>query len=108
MGVKQWIFQRISNLVFVLFGLWLLVGLMGGGETATLAALLSDGSTKVFLTVVLLLAGLNSVLAGWQIAGDPTPLRGEARTSRLPAAHSEPAVSRTQASEGSATMNELW
>ncbi len=69
MGVKQWIFQRISNLVFVLFGLWLLLGLVAGQPT-TLAGLVGDGMTQTFLAIVLVLAGLNSILAGWQIAGD--------------------------------------
>lgn len=69
MGVKQWLFQRISNAVFIIFGLWLLVALIGG-ETTTLAALLANGTTQLFLAVVLVLAGLNSMLAGWQIAGD--------------------------------------
>jgi len=69
MGVKQWVFQRICNLVFVLFGLWLLVALAGGQPT-TFAGLLSDSTTQLFLAVVLVLASLNSILAGWQIAGD--------------------------------------
>ena len=69
MGVKQWVFQRVCNLIFVLFGLWLLVALISGQPT-TLASLLADSTTQLFLAVVLVLAGLNSMLAGWQIAGD--------------------------------------
>jgi len=69
MGVKQWIFQRICNLVFILFGLWLLIAL-AGGEPTTFAGLLTNGTTQLFLAIVLVLAGLNSMLAGWQIAGD--------------------------------------
>jgi len=72
MGVKQWIFQRISNLIIIIFGVWLLAFLCGSNEITqqTLITLMSDGSTKLFLIVTLVFACLNSMLAGWQIAGD--------------------------------------
>ena len=70
MGVIQWLFQRLSNFVIVVFGLWLLATLAGGIELATVGELLADGTTRVFLLVVLIFASLNSILAGWQIAGD--------------------------------------
>jgi len=72
MGVKQWLFQRASNLVFVVFGIWFFVSLLGGDFQSyeTLAGLMSSLTARFFLGVVLLLAVLNSVLAGWQIAGD--------------------------------------
>lgn len=71
MGVKQWLFQRLSNFIFIVFGLWLLLTLIGmGSDQSGLTTLLSSGSTQLFLTVVLLFAGINSILAGWQIVGD--------------------------------------
>lgn len=72
MGVKQWLFQRTSNLVFVVFGIWFFISLLGGGFQSyeTLAGLMNSLTAKFFLGIVLLLAVLNSVLAGWQIAGD--------------------------------------
>ena len=71
MGVKHWIFQRACNLVFVLFGAWLLISLLTGGLNSFEAANgLLTGSMGVVLAVVLILAALNSILAGWQIAGD--------------------------------------
>ena len=72
MGVKQWIFQRVSNFVIILFGLWLL-GILAGAEqitASTISTILADGTTRLFLIVTLVLACLNSMLAGWQIAGD--------------------------------------
>lgn len=72
MGVRQWLFQRACNLIFVLFGAWLLIALLSGSLNSFESAnsLLSGGMNKVILAVVLLLAAANSVLAGWQIAGD--------------------------------------
>jgi succinate dehydrogenase / fumarate reductase membrane anchor subunit len=72
MGVKQWVFQRLSNLIIIIFGAWLLAFLAGSGEInqQTLTALLSDGTTKLFLLITLVFACLNAMLAGWQIAGD--------------------------------------
>ena len=72
MGVKQWVFQRACNVVFVLFGAWLLFSLLSGNLNNFTAAngLVSGGISQLILALVLLLAALNSVLAGWQIAGD--------------------------------------
>lgn len=72
MGVKQWLFQRASNLVFVLFGVWFFFALFTGSFTdyQNVAGLFTGLTSKVLLGLVLLLAGLNSILAGWQIAGD--------------------------------------
>lgn len=66
-GVCQWMFQRISNAVIVLYGLVIL-----------LIALLSDNMLDVFSNglflfyslITLAFACANSILAGWQIAGD--------------------------------------
>ncbi len=72
MGVKQWVFQRACNVVFVLFGAWLFFSLLSGNLNNFAAAngLVSGGISQLILALVLLLAALNSVLAGWQIAGD--------------------------------------
>ena len=72
MGVKQWIFQRISNVAIVSFGLWLFWFIVSPGEidAVTIYEVLKSTSNKIFFFVVLVLASLNSILAGWQIAGD--------------------------------------
>jgi succinate dehydrogenase / fumarate reductase membrane anchor subunit len=72
MGVKQWIFQRLSNVAIIVFGLWLLYFIASPGEIShqTLLDLFSDQTSQIYLTITLVLAGLNSILAGWQIAGD--------------------------------------
>ncbi len=69
MGVTQWIFQRFCNLIFVVFGLWLLLFLTGNIDAQKIQSLIA-GDAKVILLIVLGLACLNSILAGWQIAGD--------------------------------------
>jgi len=71
MGVKHWLFQRTCNFIFVLFGVWLLISLIGGSFSSyeSLNSLITGGS-KFILLAVLILAVLNSILAGWQIAGD--------------------------------------
>ncbi len=72
MGVRQWVFQRISNVTLVIFGLWLFYFLASPGDIShlTLVNLFSESSTQIYLAVTLVLAGLNSILAGWQITGD--------------------------------------
>ena len=70
MGVMHWLFQRTSNLVFVLFGVFLLATLFNGVSGPALDAALSGGASRLFIILVLVLACLNSILAGWQIAGD--------------------------------------
>lgn len=76
MGVKQWLFQRSSNLLFVVFGLCLLVALARGADLAALDGWLEGGISRIFLIVVWVFACFNSVLAGWQIAGDYAPKVG--------------------------------
>ena len=72
MGVKQWIFQRLSNVAIVVFGFWLIYFLASPGAITflTLNELFSNPVSLIYLTITLVLAGLNSILAGWQIAGD--------------------------------------
>lgn len=70
-GVKQWVFQRISNAVFVIFGVVLLINFLDGGLSyETITGLLANTGFKVYLAVTLVFAALNSILAGWQITGD--------------------------------------
>jgi succinate dehydrogenase / fumarate reductase membrane anchor subunit len=72
MGVKQWIFQRLSNVAIVVFGFWLVYFLASPGAITaeTINDLFSNTASLIYLTITLVLAGLNSILAGWQIAGD--------------------------------------
>lgn len=70
-GVQQWVFQRVSNAVFVIFGIVLLINLLDGGLSyETLTAMLANTGFKVYLAITLVFAAVNSVLAGWQITGD--------------------------------------
>lgn len=70
LGVKHWIFQRVSNALFVIFGIVLAVNLASGLSYEALQGLMSNSLVKVYLAVTLAFAFLNSILAGWQIAGD--------------------------------------
>ena len=69
-GVKQWIFQRIANALFVTFGIFLLCIFLNS-DGLSYAALQSQlVSWKWYLAIVLVFACINGVLAGWQIDGD--------------------------------------
>lgn len=72
MGVKQWLFQRTSNFLFVLFGVWFFVSLLGGkfADFQTIVGLSESLAARIFLGLLLIIATLNAILAGWQIAGD--------------------------------------
>jgi len=69
-GIKHWIFQRVSNALIVLFGIFLAATLASDLSFDSLQALLSNSLTQVYLLITLAFACLNSMLAGWQIAGD--------------------------------------
>jgi len=71
-GVRQWIFQRISNALIISFGISLLCILLSedGLSYASINGLLSGGAFTIYLAVVLVFSCLNAVLAGWQIDGD--------------------------------------
>ena len=71
-GVKQWVFQRISNALIVTFGVALIFVLLSGdGFTyESLTQLVTSSGFKYYLIVVLLFACANSLLAAWQIEGD--------------------------------------
>lgn len=71
-GIRQWIFQRVSNALIISFGVCLLCILLSddGLSYASINELLSGGIFTVYLAVVLVFSCLNAVLAGWQIDGD--------------------------------------
>lgn len=70
-GVQQWVFQRVSNVVFIIFGVVLLKAILTQGLTYdSLNALLATTVFKAYALITLLFAGANSILAGWQITGD--------------------------------------
>ena len=69
-GVKQWVFQRIANALFVTFGVCLLCVFLAS-EGLTYEHIKAEFvSWKWYFVVVLVFACINSVLAGWQIDGD--------------------------------------
>ena len=69
-GVQQWIFQRFSNIVILIFIAVLATTLSNDLTYEALLSLFGQTWFKVYLTITLIFASLNSVLAGWQIAGD--------------------------------------
>lgn len=73
-GVKQWIFQRLSNALIISFGICLLCVLLSenGLSYTSINALFDGGLFTLYLTVVLVLSCINGILAGWQIDGDYT------------------------------------
>lgn len=70
LGVKHWVFQRVSNALIVIFGVVLAATLASGVTFEGLQATLANPLVKVYLVVTLAIVCANSVLAGWQIAGD--------------------------------------
>jgi succinate dehydrogenase hydrophobic membrane anchor protein len=70
-GVQQWVFQRVSNVVFIIFAVVLLKTILTQGLTYdSLNVLLDNSVFKVYALITLLFASANSILAGWQITGD--------------------------------------
>ncbi|WIO75495.1 succinate dehydrogenase, hydrophobic membrane anchor protein [Porticoccaceae bacterium LTM1] len=70
-GVRQWIFQRVSNALFVLFGIVLLKLLLTTEFSyEAVTALVNNSTFQIYALITLVFACLNSVLAGWQIEGD--------------------------------------
>lgn len=69
-GVQQWIFQRFSNIVLIVFALVLATVLCSDLSYQSLTGLFAQTWFKIYLVFTLVFATLNSVLAGWQIAGD--------------------------------------
>jgi succinate dehydrogenase / fumarate reductase membrane anchor subunit len=71
-GVKQWVFQRVSNTLIVSFGISLLCVFFAanGLSYESLKALFASQGFKIYFAVLLVFSCVNSVLAGWQIDGD--------------------------------------
>jgi succinate dehydrogenase hydrophobic membrane anchor protein len=70
-GVQQWIFQRISNAIFIIFGIVLLSTIISNGLSyESLTEMFSSTGFTVYALVTLVFACANSFLAGWQITGD--------------------------------------
>lgn len=71
-GVKQWVFQRITNALIVSFGVALLCVILSdnGLSYASLKDLFASQGWKIYFAIVLVLGCINSVLAAWQIDGD--------------------------------------
>lgn len=77
-GTKEWIFQRISNLAIVLYGLVFVI-LVAGMDTVDYAswqALYGATWFKLYSSLTLILVCLNSILAGWQIGTDYVKAEG--------------------------------
>lgn len=73
-GTREWIFQRVSNAAIILWGV-VYLGLILSQTKVTYdswIALHSATWFKLFSTLVLVLAMMNSVIAGWQIGTDYT------------------------------------
>lgn len=69
-GVQQWIFQRFANIVLIIFALVLATALISGLTFNSLSDLFAQTWFKVYLCFTLVIASLNSGLAGWQVIGD--------------------------------------
>ena len=71
-GTSQWIFQRVSNLVIVAYSVLLvaLLACMPEVNVTELKALIGTSWFKIVSSVCIVVFALNSILAGWQIAGD--------------------------------------
>jgi succinate dehydrogenase hydrophobic membrane anchor protein len=73
-GIRQWLFQRLSNALIISFGIGLLYTLIAadGLSYGSVSAFFSGGLVTSYLAVVLVFSCVNGVLAGWQIDGDYT------------------------------------
>ena len=69
-GVRQWLFQRVANVVTVLFVIVVFVTIFSGVSYESLNGLVGAVWFKILALVALLLGCVNSILAGWQIVGD--------------------------------------
>jgi len=69
-GVKQWVFQRIANALFVSFGICLLCVFLSSDGLTYEYIKTEVANWKWYFVIVLVFACINSILAGWQIDGD--------------------------------------
>ena len=71
-GTKQWVFQRVCNFVIVVYTA-LFISMLATSDLNSFEAvssLFSQTWFKVTTSICIILFALNSVMAGWQIAGD--------------------------------------
>lgn len=73
-GIREWVFQRISNVVIFAYGIFYILMVMSMGDVnySQWVAMHSGTMFKVVSTIALVIAMLNSLLAGWQIGTDYT------------------------------------
>ncbi len=73
-GIRQWLFQRLSNALIISFGIGLLYTLIAadGLSYGSVSAHFSGGLVTSYCAVGLVFRCGNGVLAGWQIDGDFT------------------------------------
>ncbi len=71
-GTKQWVFQRVSNILIVLFSLLVTVLFFTTPLYSydTVTALIDKTWFKITASLCMLFFTANSMIAGWQIAGD--------------------------------------
>jgi succinate dehydrogenase / fumarate reductase membrane anchor subunit len=71
-GTREWVLQRISNLMICVWGLIFILSIlfMDNADFASWQAVFEPLWFKLLTSLVLVLAALNSVLAGWQIGTD--------------------------------------
>lgn len=73
-GIRQWLFQRLSNALIISFGISLLYVFLSADSLSysSVSALFNSGFVTLYLAIVLVFSCVNGVLAGWQIDGDYT------------------------------------
>lgn len=71
-GTKQWVFQRVSNLLIILYSLLMAVLFctIPLNDFDAVHTLLGQTWFKALSSVCIITFSINSVIAGWQIAGD--------------------------------------
>ncbi|NQZ33540.1 MAG: succinate dehydrogenase, hydrophobic membrane anchor protein [Oceanospirillaceae bacterium] len=71
-GKREWLFQRLSNLSIVLWGIVFIVQVLLMADTGYAAwqGIFAPLWFKLYTSITLLIISLNSVLAGWQIGTD--------------------------------------
>ena len=70
-GTRQWVFQRLSNALIVVFGIVMLKVLIANELSyEALTALFAGQTFQIYAAVTLAFVCFNSMLAGWQIEGD--------------------------------------
>lgn len=71
-GTREWIFQRIANLMVVAYGC-IFIGqilAMDRVDFASWQTLFTQGWFQIYSSLTLAVLCLNSILAGWQIGAD--------------------------------------